>query len=59
MERKLQEYLAAGVRLGVWSRYLMDRIDFESLRFRGPDLAEVFVGRQTLEGLEAPSEVVS
>ena len=36
----------AGDWLGVQSRHLVDRIEDESIWLRGPDLADVFVGRE-------------
>ena len=37
----------------------MGRIDFESRRLFCPDFADVFVGRETVQGFEPASEVVS
>ena len=45
-------------RVGVQSRHLVDRVQDESIRLGGPDLADVFVGREATEGLESAGEVV-
>lgn len=37
----------------------MDRIEDESVRLFCPELADVFVRRQALEGFQPPREVVS
>lgn len=37
----------------------MDRVEDDSIRLRGPDLANVFVGRESAESFEPPGEVVS
>ena len=36
----------------------MDRIDDETFWLRSPDLADVFLGREAAEGLEATGEVI-
>lgn len=42
----------------VWSRHLLERIESESIWLFRPDLADVLVGREPLEGLEALGEVI-
>ena len=44
--------------LDVWSRHVMDWIDVVSVWLLCPALANVFEGREALEGLEALGEVV-
>ena len=36
----------------------MDWIKFKSFRFSRPDLADVFIGRKPIEGLEPAGEVI-
>jgi hypothetical protein len=36
----------------------VDRIDDESIWLRSPYLADIFVGRETAEGLEATDKVI-
>jgi len=70
LEQRLQEIGAASIRrldivrlaeacgLGVQSRHLVDRVQDESVWLGGPDLADVFVWREAVEGLESAREVV-
>ena len=45
--------------LGVQSRHLVDRIQDESVWLGCPDLADVFVRRETAESRELSGEVMS
>ena len=44
--------------LGVQSRHLVDRVKNESFRLGCPDFADVFVGREAVQGLQSACEVV-
>ncbi len=46
------------VRLGVWSRHLLERIEDESFWLGSPGFADEFVGCETFEGLESSAEVI-
>jgi len=44
--------------LGVWSRSVVGWIDSEAIWLRCPDFADVFVGRQALQCLQAARVIV-
>jgi hypothetical protein len=52
----MQRKIAGRCRGGGQSRHLVDSVDDEFFRVRGPDLADVFVRHQTAEGLQAAGE---
>jgi hypothetical protein len=45
--------------LSIQSTHSVERIEFESFWFVCPCFADVFVGRETLEGFEATTKIVS
>lgn len=45
-------------RLGVWFRDVVWRIEPEAFRLSGPDLKDMFVGREATQGLEPPGVIV-
>jgi len=48
----------AALRLDVWSRNLVERVEPEALRLGCKDLADVLVGGEAAQGLEPSGEVV-
>ena len=46
------------IALIVWSRHLLERVDFESVALGSPGFADEFVWGEACEGLEASGEVV-
>lgn len=57
-EPVLNPKFASSHYLPVWSRHLLERIEFEAFRLRRPRLADELVGRETLEGFGFANEVV-
>src|SRR5881227_2145209 len=47
-----------GLKLGVWSRHLLDRVEDEATWLFCPGVADVLIGREPFQDLEAASEVV-
>ena len=50
--------MLSNVCVALWPRHLLERIEREAVWLRSPDFADVFVRRETLEGLQTLCEIV-